>query len=148
MIQSKCSCIRNRNAALGFPTRYRAERSTGEDCDSVKVFLYSKSQCSSGFPDFHWNKVELTRLTHSLGQMLRGFCLSWAKHKSLMHADLYRVASSSLFRIGLRLPSNTSLSCSFSRGVLTASVFVVHPDSLMMSGACLKSGSMSKCCPV
>ena len=48
----------------------------------------------------------------------------------------------------LRLPSNTSLSCSFSRGVLTASVFVLHPDSLMMSGACLKSGSMSMYCPV
>ena len=63
---------------------------------------------------------------------------SWAKKESLMHTDLYRVASS-LFRIGLFLPSNTSLSCSFSRGVLTALVFVLHPDSLMMSGACLKS---------
>ena len=60
-----------------------------------------------------------------------------------MQADLYRVASS-FFRIGLRLPSNTSLSCSFSRGVFTASVFVLHPDSLMMSGACLKSVSMSR----
>ena len=73
--------------------------------------------------------------------------LSWAKYESLMQADLYRV-SSSLFRIGLRLPSNTSLSCSFFRGVLTAPVFVLHPDSLMMSGARLKSGSMSRYCPV
>ena len=63
--------------------------------------------------------------------------LSWAKYESLMKADLYRVASS-LFRIGLRLPSNTSLSCSFSRGVITALVFALHPDSLMMSGACLR----------
>ena len=38
-----------------------------------------------------------------------------------MQADLYLVASS-LFRIGLRLPSNTSLSCSFSRSVLTVLV--------------------------
>ena len=36
----------------------------------------------------------------------------------------------------------------FSRGVLTASVFVLHPDSLMMNGACLKSVSLSKNCPV
>ena len=35
-----------------------------------------------------------------------------------------------------------------SLGVLTALVFVLHPDSLMMSGACLKSGSMSRYCPV
>ena len=60
-----------------------------------------------------------------------------------MQADLYRVASS-LFRIGLRLPSNTSLSCNFSRGVLTVLVFALHPDSLVMSGACLKSASMTK----
>ena len=73
--------------------------------------------------------------------------LSWAKYESLIQADLYLVASS-LFRIGLRLPSNTSLSCSFSRGILTVFVFELHPDSLMMSGACLKSGSMYKYCPV
>ena len=72
---------------------------------------------------------------------------SWARYASLMQADLYRV-SSSFFRIGLRLPSNTSLSCSFSRGVLTALVFVLHPDSLMKSAACLKSGSISRYCPV
>ena len=48
-----------------------------------------------------------------------------------MQADLYRVAPS-LFRIGLRLASHTSLSCSFSRGVLTALVFALHPHSLMM----------------
>ena len=56
-----------------------------------------------------------------------------------MYADLYRVASS-FFRIGLRLPANTSSSCSFSCGVITALVFVLYPDSpMMMSGACLKS---------
>ena len=61
----------------------------------------------------------------------------------IMDADLYRVASS-LFRIGLFLPSHASLSCSFYRGVLTVAL---HPDSLMMSGACLKSGSLSEYCP-
>ena len=49
--------------------------------------------------------------------------LSGAKFESIMHADLYPVASS-LFRIGLFHPSNTNLSCSFARGVLTALVFV------------------------
>ena len=72
---------------------------------------------------------------------------SWAKCGSLMQADLHMVASS-LFKIRLCLPSNTGLSCSFSRGVLTALVFVLHLDSLMMSGACLKSSSMSRYCPV
>ena len=54
--------------------------------------------------------------------------LSWAKYESLIQADLYLVVSS-FFGIGLRLPSSTSLSCSFSRGVLTALVFVLHLDS-------------------
>ena len=72
--------------------------------------------------------------------------LSWGKDES-MQADLFRVASS-LFRIGLFRPSDTNLSCSFSRGVLTVLVFELHPDSLMMSGACLKSNSMSKYVPV
>ena len=49
--------------------------------------------------------------------------------------------SDSVFRL------TTGLSCSFSRCVLTALVFVLHPDSLMMSGACLKSSSISKFCP-
>ena len=76
----------------------------------------------------------------------KGFAVSersnllWAKNESLTQADLYLVASSP-FRIGLRLPSKTSLSCSFSPGVLTVLVFVLHPCSLMMSGAYLKSGS-------
>ena len=40
------------------------------------------------------------------------------------------------------LLSYTNLSCNFYRVVRTALVFVLHPDSLMMSGACLKSGSI------
>ena len=39
---------------------------------------------------------------------------------------------------------HTTLSCNFSRDVVTELVFALDPDSLMMSGACLKSGSMSK----
>ena len=76
-----------------------------------------------------------------------GSNLSLAKYESLMHADLYRVASS-FFSIGLFLPSDTNLSCNFFRGVLTVFVFALHPDSWKMSGAFLKSGSMSKICPV
>ena len=99
---------------------------------------------------FQRDKVEFAKLTHSLGLMFRCFSkiqYCWAKYESLVQADLFLVASS-LCRSGLRLPSNTSLSCSFSRGVLSTSVFVLHPDSLMMSGECLKSGSMSKYCAV
>ena len=51
-----------------------------EDSGSINVFLSSKSQCSFGFPNqisrctFQRNKVEFTRFTRSLDQMLRGFC--------------------------------------------------------------------------
>ena len=131
--------------------------SVDEDCDLVNMFLSPKSQRCFGLSHqiprctFQRNKVEFTR--RALILWVKCFAVSarpnlpWAKYESLMQADLYRVASP-FFRIGLRLPSNTSLSCSFSRGVLTALVFVLHPDSLMMSGAFLKSGSISRYCPV
>ena len=78
---------------------------------------------------------------------------------------MYRVASSHSSKIGLFPPSDTNLFCGFNRGVFTVLVFALHPDSLMMlvvslvvfalhpdslvlSGACLKSGSISKYCPV
>ena len=114
------------------------------DCDLVNMFLSSKSQRCFGLSHqisrctFQRDKVEFTRLAHSLSQVFRCF----SKIQSVL-GQLHL-----FFRIGLRIPSNTSLSCSFSRGVLTASVFVLHPDSLMMSGACLKSGSISKYCPI
>ena len=123
-----------------------------EDCDLVNMLLSSKSQRCLDFP----TRCRAARFkgtkSHSRGSLIlwaKCFAvsarsnLSWARYASLMQADLYRVASS-FFRIGLRLPSNTCLSCGFSRGVLTALVFVLHPDSLMMSGACLKSSSISK----
>ena len=133
-----------------------SEVAVHEDCDLVNMFLSSKSQRCFGLSHqiprctFRRDNVEFTRLAHSLAKCFAVSArsnLSWARYESLMQADLYRVASS-FFRIGLRLPSNTSLSCSLSRGVLTASVFEVHPDSLMMRGACLKSSSISKYCPV
>ena len=117
----------------------------------VNMFLFSKSQRRFGLSHqtprctFQQHKVEFKSLAHSLVSARSN--LSWAQYESLMQAHLHRVASS-FFKIGLRLPSNTSLCCSLSRGVLTALVFVLHPDSLMMSGACLKSGSMSRYCPV
>ena len=121
VILSTCFCLRYLGAALGFHTRYRAARFNGIKSNSRgSLLLWAKCFAVSARAN-----------------------LSWAKYESLIQADLYRVASS-LFRVGLRLPSNTSLSCSFSHGVLTAFVFVLHPDSLMMSGACLKSSSMSK----
>ena len=125
VILSTCSYLRNLSAVLGFPTRYRAARFNGTKSNSRGSLIL-------------WAKCFAVHARSNL---------AWARYKSLMQADLYRVASS-LFRIGLRLRSNTSLSCTFSLGVLTASVFALHPDSLMMSGACLKSGSMSKYCPV
>ena len=127
-----------------------------EDCDLVNLFLSSISQRCFGLSH------QIPRLHVSTGQsnsrsslILWAKCfavsarsnLSWARYESRMQADLCRV-SSSFFRIGLRLQSNTSLSSSFSRGVLTALVFVLHPDSLMMSGACLESGSIPWYCPV
>ena len=56
-----------------------------------------------------------------------------------MHTDLCRVASSFLGN-GLFLQSNTNLSLNFCRSVLNVLVFALHPDSLMMRSACLKSG--------
>ena len=100
---------------LGFPTRYRGARFNGTKSNSRGSLIL-------------WVKCFAVSARSNL---------SWAKYESLTQADLYRVASS-LFRIGLRLPSNTSLSRSFSRGVLTALVHVLYPDSWMMSGACLK----------
>ena len=90
MILSTCSCLRNRIAASDFPTRYRAAHSSGTMLNSRgSLILWAKSfaVCAKS-------------------------TLSWAKEESLMHADLYRVAFS-FFKIGLFLPPNTNLSCSF-----------------------------------
>ena len=127
-----------------------------EDCNLVNMFLSSKSRRCIGLSHLRSRcTFQRDEVNSRSSLILWATCfavsakanLSWARYESLTQADLYRVASS-FFRIGLRVPSDTSLSCSFSRGVLTVFVFVLHPDSTMMSGACLKSGSMSKCCPV
>ena len=132
-----------------------SEIAVHDDCDFVNEFL-SKSQCSFGFPNDHRAARFSGIKSNSRGSLIPWVeCfavsarsnLSWAKCESRMHADLYRVASS-LFKIGLFLPYHTNLSCSFSRGVLKVLVFALHPDSLMMTGACLKAGSMSKRCAV
>ena len=50
-----------------------------EDTDLVNMFLSSKSQDRFGLSHqilrctFQWNKVEFTRLAHSLGQLFRCF---------------------------------------------------------------------------
>ena len=111
VILSTCFCLQNLSAALGFPTRSRAARFKGTKSNSrASLILWAKCFAVSARSN-----------------------LSGAKYDSLVQADLYLVASL-LFRLGLRLPSGTSLSCSFSRGVLTALVFVLHLDSLMMRG--------------
>ena len=79
--------LRNLSAALGFPTRYRAARFNG---------IKSNSRGS----------LILWAICFAVSARSN---LSWAKYESLLQADLYRVASS-FFGIGLRLPSNTSLS--------------------------------------
>ena len=102
----------------GFPTRYRAAR-------------------------FQRNEIEFAKFSHSLGQMLRGFCKiqpvfgPTAKVSCMQMGNALHLlfSESDIFS---RL--NTNLSCNSSRGVLTDLVFVLHPDSLM---TCLKSGSMS-----
>ena len=50
-----------------------------EDCDLVNMFLSSKSQRCFKLSHqisrctLHWDKAEITRLAHSLGQMFRSF---------------------------------------------------------------------------
>ena len=98
-----------------------------EDCDLVNMFRSLKSQRHFGLSHqisrcrFQWTK------SNSRGSLIlwakcfavsARFNLSWAKNESLIQADLYLLAFP-LFKIGLPLPSNTSLSCSFFRGVLT-----------------------------
>ena len=118
VILSTCSCLRNRYAIRGFPTRYRAAR-------------------------FQRNEIELAKFSHSLVQMLRGFCKIQPVFSQLRKSHACRWVTHCIFffsesDIFSRL--NTNLSCNSSRGVLTDLVFVLHPDSLM---TCLKSGSMS-----
>ena len=123
VILSTCRRLRNLRTALGFPTRHRAAHLNGTKSNARgSAILWAKCFAVSA-----------------------GTNLSWARYESLIQADLYLFASS-LFRIGLRLPSDTSLSCSFSRGVLTASVFVMHPDSLMMRVRV--SSQVYKHCPI
>ena len=110
---------RNRIAALVFPTS-RAARLSGTKSNSRGSLIF-------------WAKCFAVSAKSNL---------SWAKSESLMHADMYRVAFS-FFRIGLVLPSITNLSCNFFRGVLTVLVFALHPDSLMMRCAWLKSSSFN-----
>ena len=95
VILSTCCCLRNLSAALVFPTRYRAARFNGIKSNS-RGSLNLQAKCFAVSARSN---------------------LSQARYESLMYVERYLVASS-FFRIGLRLPSDTSLSCCFSRGVL------------------------------
>ena len=74
---STCSCHRNRIAALGLPTRYRA-------CSTLQ-WKYSNSRGSPAF----WATCFVVSARSNL---------SFAKSESVTHEDMYRVASS-FFRI-------------------------------------------------
>ena len=125
-----------------------------EHCDLVNMFLSSISQRCFGLSHqisrcrFQRDKVEFTRLTHSLGQMFRCYSKIQSVLGQVVSCKqlcilLFHLSSESdsVFRL-------TPVCLVVSLVVFTASVFVLHPDSLMMSGACLKSGSMSRYCPV
>ena len=108
---------------MGFPTRYRAETLQWKKADFARFTPLSlRAKCFASSP-----KSVLT------------------KYESLMHAGPNRVASS-LFRVGRFLRTPTCLVVSLLE--LTVLVFALNPDSLMMSDACLKSGSVPKCCQV
>ena len=94
---STCFCLRSSALLWGVPTKHRAARFNGTESNSrSSLILWSNCFAVSARSN-----------------------LSWARYESLIQTDLYRVATS-FFRIRRRLPSNTSLSCNFSRGVLTA----------------------------
>ena len=104
------------------PRDWVASVAVHEDSDLVSMILSSKSQRRFGFHNeisrcaFQWDKVEFTKARSFSGPN------SWAKYECL-HAYL---GAFSFFRIGLRLPSHTNLSCSFSHDVLTVFVFALH----------------------
>ena len=78
VILSACFCLRNLSAASGFPTRYRAARFNGTKSKSRgSLILWAKCFTVSARSN-----------------------LSWSKNGSLMHADLYRVASS-LYKVSV-----------------------------------------------
>ena len=110
------------------------------------MFLSSEALCSLGSLHqvscctFQRDKVEFTRFAHSLDQMLGSFRLIQHVLGQMRKSHACRSVSSCFFFL-------QTLTCSFSRGVLTDLVFALHPDSLIMSGACVKSGSMSRYCP-
>ena len=127
-----------------------------EDCDLVNMFLSSISQrCFRAFPPDNVLHV-------STGQSrIHEARSSSGPNVSLFQPDLIclgpnmNVSYKQVCNVLLHLSSEsdsvfllTPFCLVISRGVLTALGFVLHPDSLMMSGACLKSSSMFMYCPV
>ena len=124
VILSTCFCLRYLSAALGFPTRYRAARFNGTKSNSRGSHILWAKWLFQQDPIYHGPSMKVS---------CKQICIV------VLHLSS---ESDSVFRL------TPVLSCSLSRGVLTASVLVLHPDSLTMSGACLQSGSMSRYCPV
>ena len=122
------------------------------------MFLSSKSQRRFGFANqtsrctFQWDKSRIHEARSFSGPNVSRFlqdpiCLGpkmkVSDKQTCILSHLLSSESDSVFSL-----TPVCLVVSFPRGVLTVFVFALHPDSLMMSGACLKSGSMSKYCPV
>ena len=131
-----------------------SEIAVHEDTDRVNMFLSSKSQCRSGFPNqisrcaFHRNKKSNARGSRFCSA--RCFAVSarsnpsWVKYeKSQAHGSV------SCCFIFLQNPSCVQHQFSLLFLSWCARCFGVRIASrLMMSGACIKSGSTSKYCPV
>ena len=115
-----------------------------EDCDLVNMFLSSISQrcfvlshqiprCTFSGPNVSLFQQDPICLGPGMKVPCKQICIV------LLHLSS---ESDSVFRL------TPVCLVVFSRGVLTALVFVLHPDPLMMSGACLKSSVLSRYCPV
>ena len=93
---STCSWFPNRIAALGFPTRYRAARFNGTKSSSCRSLLRVAQCCTVSARSN----------------------LPWAKHDNLMHADVYRLASSQ-FQNGTLFSHPTQPGLAISRDVIS-----------------------------
>ena len=121
VILSTCFCLRNLSAALGFPTRYRAARFQ-RDSQILEARSFSGANVSLCLRD-----------PICLGPSMKVSC-------NLICIVLFHLSSES-DSVLRRTPVCLVVSLVVCSLLL---VFVLHPDSLMMSGACLRSGSISR----
>ena len=132
-----------------FPRDWFASKvAVHEDCDLVNTFLSAllwafppdtALHVSTGYRRIHEAR-SFSGLDVSAKSNCRGPSTKFS-HKQICIVLLHLSSESdSVFRLTPVFPL-------VSRGVLTALEFVLHPDSLMKSGACLKSSSISRYTP-